>query len=145
VKKSATTGLRNRKHAIQVFGARVTCRKLPTISGNYSQIVGLFQILIENAIAYSRDEPLEIVIQADCRENHVFSVQDNGMGIPEGQWQDVFELFTRSQAPPKTDRLGAGLGLARCIVEQHGGKIWLDSHVGEGSTFYLAIPGVKRV
>jgi len=125
---------------IRVKGGRITHDRLPLIVADI-RIEHVLQNLISNAIKYNRPGvPPEIHVSA--RQEHgawVFSVRDNGIGI-EPQYQDgVFRIFQRLHG---RDVPGHGLGLALCqkIVEANGGRMWVESEVGVGSTFYFTIP-----
>jgi NtrC-family two-component system sensor histidine kinase KinB len=100
--------------------------------------------LITNALKYSpADTP--VVVRAEQREDEtVISVVDQGDGIPPEELSRLFQRFTRGRAGPKMDIGGLGLGLyiARLIVEAHGGRMWVESAVGDGSTFSFALPTV---
>ena len=102
----------------------------------------MFQNLIGNAIKYSRHEvPPVIRVSAIRRDREwVFSVQDNGQGIAPEYQQKVFQLFSRLHGK---EVAGTGIGLAtvKRIVERHGGRVWLESEPGVGSTFYFSLPG----
>jgi light-regulated signal transduction histidine kinase (bacteriophytochrome) len=105
-------------------------------------ITQLFQNLINNGIKYNKNEQPTIIVNADCNKSGdcVFSVKDNGIGIDEKYQQDVFGMFRRLHSSAEYE--GSGIGLAFCnrIVETYGGKMWLESKVGEGSTFYFTLP-----
>ncbi len=120
--------------------------KLPTVMGIETQLVQLFQNLIGNAIKYrSPDRYLIIDIQAtqlSAKEWQIW-VKDNGVGIPAQYQQDVFEILYRLHGK---DHEGAGIGLATCkwIVQNHFGKIGVDSNVAEGSSFYFTLRSIDR-
>jgi signal transduction histidine kinase len=104
------------------------------------QLIQLFQNLISNALKFCGASPPRIHISAVKRDKEwVFSVRDNGIGIPEEHLGDVFELFQRLH---KDKYPGTGIGLSTCkkIVERHGGRIWVESEPGKGSTFYFTLP-----
>jgi two-component system, sensor histidine kinase and response regulator len=132
----------NLQLTIAECSARLTWGSLPTVMGNEMQLVQLFQNLIGNALKFPRvNVVLEIEISAALKENQwLFQVQDNGIGIEPQDCDRIFELFQRLHA----DRgyTGTGIGLATCkkIVERHGGRIWVESCVGSGSTFYFTLP-----
>jgi len=133
--------LANLKTLIDESGATIEYDKIPHITANHLEMVQLFQNLLVNAIKYRSQRPLEIQIVAKSEGRHMllFSVKDNGIGI-DPQFKDrIFDMFQRLHA--KTEYSGTGIGLAICkkIVERHGGKIWIDSTPGEGSTFYFSI------
>ncbi|HET8842907.1 MAG TPA: HAMP domain-containing sensor histidine kinase [Ktedonobacteraceae bacterium] len=98
--------------------------------------------LISNALKYSaEDTPVEVRLGSEG-EHVVLSVRDFGQGIPEYQQEHVFEAFYRSPSAQNSSRPGLGLGLAICkeIVEQHQGRLWLESEVGKGSLFVVELP-----
>ncbi|MGL5508823.1 MAG: sensor histidine kinase [Microcoleaceae cyanobacterium] len=115
--------------------------KLPVIMADQLQLRELFQNLITNALKYRREIPLFIEIRAIAYPSHwLFSISDNGMGIQPEYMTKIFTIFTR--IPSVEDLPGSGIGLSICqkIVERHGGKIWLESNFGEGTTFYFTFP-----
>lgn len=123
-------------------GATITCDPLPTVRGDEVMLTRLFQNLIENGIKYRRDQPPRIHVGAR-RDNAewVFSVSDNGIGIEPRHFDRVFQMFQRLHGD-ESQYKGSGVGLATCkkIVERHGGRIWLESVPGEGTTFHFALP-----
>ena len=133
--------LSNLRSAIEESGARITCDSLPTVVGDPLQVIQLFQNLVSNAIKFAGERPLDIHIGvARGLSSWKFHVQDNGIGIEASHFERIFRIFQRLEADPK--RPGTGIGLANCkkIVEHHGGKIWVESEPGEGSTFFFTIP-----
>ena len=101
----------------------------------------LFQNLIGNAIKFRGKEPPRIEVSCEkSGQEWVFSVRDNGIGIAAEDCDRVFNVFERIQTD--TPRTGTGIGLAICkrIVERHGGRIWVESVIGQGSTFRFTIP-----
>jgi chemotaxis family two-component system sensor kinase Cph1 len=133
---------------------------LPTVMGDDSQLTQLFQNLIGNAIKFHGEEPPGVHVSAQRIEKSeirirksefpnpkseignawLFSVQDNGIGIDPEQSGRIFMIFQRLHT--EADYPGTGIGLSICkkIVERHGGRIWVDSEPGKGSTFYFTIP-----
>ena len=115
--------------------------QLPVIVSERSRIQQVFQHLLSNAIRYM-NKP-EGFIKVGCVEEDSFwkfSVSDNGPGIPEEHFEKIFRLFQTLQAKDQFESTGVGLTLAKKIVELNGGKIWLTSKVGEGSTFFFTLP-----
>lgn len=130
----------NLNAAIEESGARITCDCLPAIVGDV-RLEYVFQNLIGNAIKYRRDGVApEIQISARQAGNDwLFSIQDNGIGIEPQYLDTVFEVFRRLHGQEVPGN-GIGLALSRKIVEAHGGKIWIESRPGAGSTFYFTVP-----
>jgi signal transduction histidine kinase len=120
-------------------GDRVTHDPLPIIHCDNNQFMSVFQNLIENAIKYRSAAPPSIHISATQGPRFwTISVTDNGIGIDPHHQHRIFQMFQRAEA----SRGGAGVGLAVCksIVERHGGRIWVESNPGRGSTFSFTIP-----
>jgi len=113
---------------------------LPDVMADYTQIVQVFQNLIINGIKFHSEEAPIIHISANKSASEwVFSVQDNGIGIDPQYSEKIFEVFKRLHK--KEEYPGTGIGLAICkkIVERHGGRIWVESELGKGSTFYFTL------
>lgn len=122
-------------------GAEVTHDPLPRVTGDAVQLAVLFQNLIANAIKYRGDAQPKIHLSvASLEDGWKFSVQDNGLGIEPADVNRIFHLFQRGEGSHV--KTGSGIGLATCkkIAELHGGRIWVDSARGSGSTFYFTIP-----
>ena len=137
--------LKNLAGTLHSKGALVTHDPLPKIIADPTQIGQLFQNLIGNAIKFCREETPRIRISAVRKEReHVFSVQDNGIGIAPESAEEIFMAFLRLHDGDEFP--GTGLGLATCarIAERHRGRIWVESKPGEGSTFYFTIPAPER-
>jgi len=135
-----TEVLSNLKTIIEEAGAAIECGPMPKIVANYSEMVQLFQNLIVNAVKYRSQRSLEIQVTSGLQGDWwVFAVKDNGIGIDPQFKERIFDMFQRLHA--KTEYSGTGIGLAICkkIVESHGGKIWIDSTPGAGTTFYFTI------
>ena len=135
------SALSNLRSAIEGANAKVTNDPLPTVMGDSNLMVQLFQNLVSNAIKYAGDRPLELHIGATLdKSTWKFYVKDNGIGIEPPHFDRIFRIFQRVEATG--GRSGTGIGLASCkkIVEHHGGRIWVESEPGEGSTFFFTIP-----
>lgn len=133
--------LRNLAGPLHSKGVLVTHDPLPEIIADPTQIGQLFQNLISNAVKFCRKETPHIHVSALRKEReHIFSVQDNGIGIAPEYAEEIFTAFRRLHDGDEFP--GTGLGLATCakIVERHCGRIWVESNLGEGSTFYFTIP-----
>jgi chemotaxis family two-component system sensor kinase Cph1 len=128
------------KLAIADSNATVTHDAMPTLACDPTQIGQVFQNLIANAIKFRRDDPPRIHIGVEASDDEwVFSVRDNGLGIEPEYFDRIFVIFQRLQS--RTDYPGTGMGLAICkrIVERHGGRTWVESEEGVGSTFYFTL------
>jgi signal transduction histidine kinase len=126
---------------VQESGAVVTRGDLPTVQADASQLVQLFQNLVENAVKFRGDQPPVVRAEAVRQEGEwLFSVKDNGIGIDRQYAERVFVIFERLHS--KVEYPGTGMGLAICkkIVERHGGKIWVESQSGKGATFWFSLP-----
>jgi PAS domain S-box-containing protein len=127
--------------SIHDSGAQVTCGPLPEIMGDRSQLVQLIENLIGNGLKYRDDKPPHIHVSAEpSGKEWIFSVRDDGIGIDPEHYEQIFEIFKRLHN--QTDYPGTGIGLAVCrrVVNRHGGKIWVKSEPGHGSTFRFTIP-----
>jgi PAS domain S-box-containing protein len=133
--------LANLSPAIQEAGAAVTHDALPTVWMDYGQLVQLFQNLIGNAVKFHGPQPprVHVGVRRDGGQM-VFSVQDNGIGIAPEFFERIFVIFQRLHG--RQDYPGTGIGLAVCkrIVERRGGRIWVESQPGQGTTIHFSIP-----
>ena len=131
----------NLKIAIEGSNAVIEHKSLPTVYADEVQMVQLFQNLIGNAIKFQCDKPPCIQVSADLVNNEwVFRVSDNGIGIDPRYFGRIFHIFRRLHSRGKYDGTGIGLAVCKKIVERHGGRIWVESEPGKGSTFYFTIP-----
>jgi two-component system sensor histidine kinase VicK len=119
-------------------------QKIPKIKVDEEKISLAIQNLVENAISYTdKGGKVEVEIKYNKDKNEtLFSVKDNGIGIPQGQKNRIFTKFFRADNAVRSETEGSGLGLfvAKNIIEAHGGKIWFESEEGKGSTFYFTLP-----
>jgi light-regulated signal transduction histidine kinase (bacteriophytochrome) len=129
-------------------GATITHEPLPVIRFDPVQFAQILQNLISNAIKFRRPEvpPIVAISAVEHSEEWLFSVKDNGLGVSDLFLKKAFQIFQRWQARGESPGTGTGIGLAVCrrIVERFGGRIWIESKVGEGSTFYFTIPLKSR-
>jgi light-regulated signal transduction histidine kinase (bacteriophytochrome) len=135
--------LRLLERASEDAAAEVTHGPLPTVMADEVQLAQVFQNLVANAIKFRREGvPPRIHIAAEQEGNEwVFSVADNGIGIsdPE-QAERIFQVFQRLHTEEEYEGIGIGLALCKRVVVRHGGRIWVESEMGKGSTFYFTLP-----
>jgi len=133
--------LNNLKIAIEESGAQITNDPLPTVEGDAGQLMQVFQNLIGNAVKFRNEKAPRVHVSAQRKEHEwVFSVQDNGIGIAPEDGQRIFLIFQRLHGRGEYPGTGIGLAVCKRIVERHGGRIWVESKPGNGSTFYFTLP-----
>jgi PAS domain S-box-containing protein len=121
--------------------AEVTYAQLPIIRVNPVQFEQLVRNLIHNAVKFrTEDKPLVHISAQRTDDCWVFSVTDNGIGIDPEQSERIFGIFQRLHNRDKYSGTGIGLAVAKKVVERHGGRIWVESEPGKGSTFYFTVP-----
>jgi len=114
---------------------------MPTIICEEKCVIQIFENLIKNAVTYmDKDQGTVHISFADDGESWKFSVKDNGPGIPEDQFEKIFKIFQTLQAKDEFESTGVGLTIVKKIVEMYGGKVWPESTIGEGTTFYFTLP-----
>jgi light-regulated signal transduction histidine kinase (bacteriophytochrome) len=129
------------RSAIEESGTEITYDLLPTVLASESQITRLFQNLISNSIKYRSEKKPKIHISAKQKDDQwIFSVKDNGMGIDPEFFERVFVVFQRLHTRQEYQGTWMGLALCKKIVELHGGRIWVESELGKGATFYFTLP-----
>jgi PAS domain S-box-containing protein len=132
--------LRNLEPRILKEDAQVSCGPVPQLRGDATQLLQLFQNLIGNALKYRGSERPQVrITAARTAEGHQFSVQDNGIGIEAQYFERIFGVFQRLHTRDEYPGTGIGLAICRKIVERHGGRIWLESTLGSGSTFHFTL------
>ena len=133
--------LNNLRSLIEDSGALITRTPLPVVTGDAVQLTRLFQNLVVNAIKYRTAETPRIhVAAANTGGEWRFSVTDNGIGIEPQYAEKVFGIFECLQPRVKSSGSGMGLAICRKIVSRHNGRIWVDSDLGKGATFYFTLP-----
>ena len=133
--------LANLRAAIESSTGTVTHDPLPTINADEFQLVQLFQNLIGNALKFKGTETPRVHISVNEQaDTWTFGVKDNGIGIDGEYFDRIFMVFQRLHS--RTDYPGTGIGLAICkkVVDRHGGRLWIESGVGSGSTFWFTVP-----
>ncbi len=130
----------NLKESIDESGAIITYDEMPILKIDKTQFIQLFQNLISNAIKFRRIDPPKIHIGVNNINNEwFFSVKDNGIGIEQQYYSKLFNIFYRLHTKEEYPGTGIGLPICKKIVQRYGGKIWVESELGKGSTFYFTI------
>jgi light-regulated signal transduction histidine kinase (bacteriophytochrome) len=136
--------LKNLEPAVIETGARITHDPLPEVTADEIHLSQVLQNLLSNALKYRSNAVPEIHVSARPGSGEwIFSVRDNGVGIEPQHYDKIFRVFQRLHG---REYPGVGVGLATCrrIVERYGGRIWVDSTPGMGSTFLFTMPAVAR-
>ncbi len=127
--------------AIRETGARVTFDSLPEVGMGEAHLQQLFQNLVSNALKYRGQEPPRVHVSvADQGSFCCFSVQDNGIGIDPQYKEKIFGVFKRLHHAGQYSGTGIGLAICQRVVERYGGRIWVESQLGRGATFYFTVP-----
>jgi len=140
VKKNLVYALEERKVELTIKPdfPKVTCDKI--------RISEVFSNLVSNAIKYTKKDirPVIEIGWSDKKDLYEFYVKDNGIGIEKQYYDKIFQIFQRLHAKGEYEGTGAGLTIVKKIVENHGGKIWVESEVGRGSAFYFTLPKIAE-
>lgn len=141
--RALQTALGNLQTAIESSKARLTADELPCVRAHEVAVVQIFQNLIGNAIKYAGAQAPDVRISAEPDGGlWRFGVKDNGIGIPPEAQKRIFGIFKRAHG---SEYPGTGIGLAICsrLVERYGGRIWVESEVGRGTTFWFTLPAAE--
>lgn len=135
------SAISNLQLSIQESGATLEQSPLPTLQANPRQLTQLFQNLIGNALKYRGERVPHIEINyKQQRKDYLFWVKDNGIGIDPKHADRVFMVFQRLHTRQEYSGTGIGLAICKKIIDQQGGKIWVESDVDQGSTFFFTLP-----
>jgi PAS domain S-box-containing protein len=144
-KGAAEKAVFNLTHALEESGAEILIGPLPIVCADETQMVQLFQNLLGNALKFRREETPRVEISArSVGGEWLFAVEDNGIGIEPEYSEKVFVIFQRLHGAGTYPGTGIGLAICRKIVERHGGRIWVGSHTGQGTTIYFTLPLVQE-
>jgi PAS domain S-box-containing protein len=135
--------LTNLRITIEQSGAVVSHDSLPAIETDETQLTQVFQNLVGNAIKYRSAEVPRVRVSATKNGDNewIFSVRDNGLGIAPQYFERIFVIFQRLHGRDEFEGTGIGLAICKKVLERLGGRIWVESQPGTGSTFYFALPG----
>lgn len=139
INKIIDTVKANMAHVLKERDVIIKMGKLPVVSADYNQIIQLFQNLISNGIKFCSDKPRISISSKTVETHYVFSIKDNGIGIDSQYFDKIFEIFKRLNNRVEYEGTGIGLAICKRIVENHNGKIWVESKPGMGSTFYFTL------
>jgi PAS domain S-box-containing protein len=131
----------NLKMSIEESNATITVEKLPSANVDPVQITQLFQNLISNALKYQQPGAQPVITITARKEgtSYIYSVTDNGIGIPQNHFERIFVIFQRLHTRSEYPGTGVGLAICKKIVDRHGGQIWVESAEGSGSTFSFTL------
>jgi PAS domain S-box-containing protein len=134
------TATQNLSLTIKERNAEIKSDDLPIVIGDMVQLIQLFQNLLANAIKFSIESPRIFVSSKSNHDHYLISIKDEGMGIEPQYFDKIFEIFQRLNPRDQYEGTGIGLSICKRIVERHGGKIWVESEYGKGSSFFFTIP-----
>jgi PAS domain S-box-containing protein len=133
--------VRDLEAAISEHGAKVSAESLPVVLADDQQMSILFRNLIDNAIKFRGKEPPSVKVHARRDgDEWLVSFKDNGIGIDPADRAKIFNMFSRLHSWKEYPGNGIGLAMCKKIVERHGGRIWVESEIGKGSTFLFTLP-----
>jgi PAS domain S-box-containing protein len=141
MKELVNQAMQNVKKAVETSNAQVTIENnVDHVEGNPVQLVQLMQNLVSNALKFTDGDRPSVKISCDRQDSHIqCSVSDNGIGIAHDDLGKVFEIFKRLNTEKEFPGTGIGLAICKKIVDMHGGRIWVESEQGKGTTFYFTL------
>ena len=122
--------------------AKITVRDLPNAKADFNMLKQVWINLISNALKYSSNKETPTIEIGSCsdRNHEIYYIKDNGVGYNEKYAHKLFEVFQRLHRLEQFEGTGIGLALVKKIIDKHNGKVWSESKVDEGATFYFSIP-----
>ena len=145
LEETCKQAISNLKNTIEENCANITIKGSAEIYGVKGQLVQLFQNLLDNAIKYKREgvNPCIKVYIEETETSHIISIKDNGIGIPSDSIANIFQIFKQLHPSDEYGGRGIGLALVKQIVENHKGRIWVESKENKGTTFHIKFPRKK--
>lgn len=141
IQKILDQSILNLKSLIEERGTEITYGEMPTVQGEATQLLLVFQNLIGNAVKFGSSELPKVHISARKEANEwVFAVKDSGIGIDNRYFDRIFTIFQQLNKKGNFEGTGMGLSIVKKVIERHRGRVWVESEVGAGSTFYFTIP-----
>jgi PAS domain S-box-containing protein len=134
--------LRNLKLYIKETNSKIICPDIHWVLADEAQMIQLIQNLVTNAIKFSHSTPKVSISSKRMKDYIKFAVRDEGIGIEQQYFEKIFKIFQRLD-PSRHKGTGIGLAVCKRIVERHGGRIWVTSNPGKGSTFHFTIPATS--
>jgi PAS domain S-box-containing protein len=125
---------------IEECGAKVIVDPLPVVRGDETQLTQLLQNLVGNAVKFCENDPIVSIGVQRSDQEYTFCVRDNGIGIDPQFFDRIFIIFQRLHGVGEYEGTGIGLAICKKIVQRHGGRIWVESEPGKGSSFYFTLP-----
>ena len=141
--RALEAALKNLDGSILQSNAKISVAEMPTVRMRESHLSQIFQNLLGNAIKY-RNEGRQPVIEISTRKlgsNWIFTIADNGIGVPALYSESIFGIFQRLHTANKYTGTGMGLAICKRIVERYRGQIWVEPESGDGARFSFSIPG----
>ncbi|MFZ4545270.1 MAG: sensor histidine kinase [Saprospiraceae bacterium] len=133
--------VQNLHETLKENNAEIIAGKLPVLRANSVHALQLLQNMIANGIKYNQKEkPTIIITHKELENQHLITIKDNGIGIDKQYHEQIFEMFNRLHTRDEYKGTGIGLAICKKIVQNIGGKIWLESEPGQGSSFFISIP-----
>jgi light-regulated signal transduction histidine kinase (bacteriophytochrome) len=127
--------------ALQETHATVTHDSLPTVMADEQQLALVLTHLVQNALTFRSAQPPQIHVSCrPCEQQWVFAVRDNGIGIDPQYAEQIFHLFERLHSRQRYPGTGMGLPICKKVIERHNGRIWVESELGKGATFFFTLP-----
>jgi chemotaxis family two-component system sensor kinase Cph1 len=140
--RALEAALKNLDGSILQSNAKISIAEMPTVRMRESHLSQIFQNLLGNAIKYRKEDSAPVIEISTCKSGShwIFTIADNGIGVPAAYKEAIFGIFQRLHTDNKYSGTGMGLAICKRIVERYRGQIWVDSELGEGARFSFSVP-----